>query len=97
MSSSPWAKTKLNRRGNYLDILNIRPVPADEDDVVYEIEAQYHQRPDLLAYDMYGNPKLWWIYSQRNMDILKDPIFDFTAGTKIYLPQGSKLKTSLGF
>ena len=75
VTSSPWGKTGINRSGGYLNILNIRPVPADPDDQVYEIQSQYHQRPDLLAYDMYGNPKLWWVYAQRNMDILKDPVF----------------------
>ena len=54
---SPWARTKI-RDGQYLDILKIRPVPEDSDDVIYEIQSQYHQRPDLLAYDMYGSSKI---------------------------------------
>ena len=66
-NESPWARTKI-RDGQYLDILKIRPVPEDSDDVIYEIQSQYHQRPDLLAYDMYGSSKLWWVYAQRNMD-----------------------------
>ena len=96
VTSSPWGKTGINRSGGYLNILNIRPVPADPDDQVYEIQSQYHQRPDLLAYDMYGNPKLWWVYAQRNMDILKDPVFDFRVGTEIRVPKGSRLRTLLG-
>lgn len=93
-SNSPWSKTKI--RGNeYLDILKIRPVPAEEDDIQYEIQPQYTYRPDLLAYDLYGNHKLWWVFSQRNMNVLKDPIYDFEAGVVIYLPKGSALKDKL--
>lgn len=88
--SSPWYNTK--NRGFYLDRLKIRPVPAEVDDILYEIEPQYTHRPDLLAYDIYKDSKLWWVFIQRNMDVLGDPIFDFVPGTKIYLPQGKRIK-----
>lgn len=91
----PYAKTNITNSG-YLDILKIIPVPAEGDDVLYEITSAYHQRPDLLAYDLYGKKELWWVFIQRNMDILKDPIYDFTAGTKIYLPKGSNLSKTIG-
>lgn len=94
-SSSPWNKTKTVS-GQYLDILQIRPIPAEPDDVLYTIEVQYTHRPDLLAYDMYGDKDLWWVYAQRNMDTLKDPVFDFEAGTEIYVPKGPSLKRLLG-
>lgn len=94
-SNSPWGKTRIEN-GQYLGILKIRPVPAESDDIVYEIEPQYTYRPDLLAFDLYGNHKLWWVFAQRNMNVLKDPIYDFQAGTEIYLPKGSKLKDILG-
>ena len=94
-NNSPWGKTKTVR-GQYLGILSIRPVPEDGDDVVYEIQAQYHQRPDLLAYDMYGDPKLWWVFAQRNMDLLKDPVYDFRSGLEIRVPKGGRLRQLLG-
>lgn len=93
---SCYAKTPVTESG-YLDILQIRPVPAAGDDVIYEITTQYTYRPDLLAFDIYGKKELWWVFAQRNMDVLKDPIFDFVAGTKIYLPQPKYLKQSLGY
>jgi len=93
-SSSPWNKTKIE--AEYLDILRIRPVPAESDDIVYEIEPQYTYRPDLLAFDLYGNHKLWWVFAQRNMNVIKDPVYDFEAGVEIYLPKGSRLKDILG-
>jgi hypothetical protein len=94
-ASSPWKNTP--KVGNdYLGVFSIRPVPAEADDVLYEIETQYTHRPDLLAYDLYGTTKLWWVFAQRNMDTIKDPVFDIEAGTKIYLPKGPALKTMLG-
>lgn len=94
-SSSPWAKTK-NVRGEYLDILTIRPVPAEQDDILYEVEPQYTYRPDLLSYDLYGTPKLWWVFAQRNIDTIKDPIYDLVPGVSIYLPKITHLKRLLG-
>jgi hypothetical protein len=94
-SASPYYTTRV-RNNQYLDLLNIRPVPRSGDDIRYTIEPQYNYRPDLLAYDIYGNEKLWWVFAQRNMDTLKDPVYDFKAGTEIYLPQGSLLNEFLG-
>jgi len=93
-NTSPWFKTKQNDL--YLELLNIRPVPSETDDIQYVIESQYNYRPDLLAYDLYGTPKLWWVFTQRNMDTIKDPIYDFTTGTKIFLPKKSNLQKFLG-
>lgn len=92
---SPWSNTRIVK-GQYLDILKIRPVPAEGDDILYTLEAQYTYRPDLLAYDLYGSTKLWWVFAQRNLDILKDPVYDMIPGVKIYLPKGDSLSKILG-
>jgi len=92
--ASPWANTRQNNL--YLELLDIRSVPAEDDDYRYVIENQYRHRPDLLAYDLYGNPKLWWVFVQRNMSVIKDPIYDFEPGTVIYLPKKSNLEKFLG-
>jgi hypothetical protein len=93
-STSPWYNTPSNSL--YLEMLEIRPVPSDADDYVYTIEPQYRHRPDLLAYDLYGTSKLWWVFVQRNMDVLKDPIYDFEPGKKIKIPKQSNLNKYLG-
>jgi len=92
--SSPYNTTTQNSL--YLELLDIRPVPSENDDYLYTIENQYKHRPDLLAYDLYGNAKLWWVFVQRNMDVLKDPIFDFVPGTSIYCPKKTNLEKFLG-
>jgi alpha-L-fucosidase len=93
-NTSPWYNTTTVQ--DYLDILSIRSVSAEVDDFLYTIEAQYTYRPDLLAYDLYGEANLWWVFTQRNMDVLQDPILDFVPGTKIYIPKSSSLKRVLG-
>lgn len=93
-NSSPWYNTAQNSL--YLELLTVRPVPAEGDDFLYTIESQYTHRPDLLAFDLYGDPKLWWVFVQRNMDILKDPIYDFEPGISIYCPKKSNLLKYLG-
>lgn len=93
-NSSPWYKTSQNSL--YLDIWDPIPIPADRDDYEYVIQPQYNYRPDLLAYDLYGNSKLWWVFAQRNVDTIFDPIYDFKSGTIIKLPKKSKLLSTLG-
>jgi alpha-L-fucosidase len=92
--TSPYYNTVQNNL--YLELLRIRPVPAEADDFLYTIENQYKYRPDLLSYDLYGTPKLWWVFVQRNMSTIKDPVFDFVPGTKIYIPKKSNLERLLG-
>lgn len=91
---SPWVDTPANNL--YLELLEIRPVPAEPDDFRYVIENQYRHRPDLLSFDLYGTPKLWWVFVQRNMDTIRDPIYDFEPGTIIYIPKKSNLERFLG-
>lgn len=93
-NTSPWFRTPITQ--GYLGILKIRPVAEEVSDFLYTIESQYTHRPDLLAFDLYGTSALWWVFTQRNLDVIQDPIFDFVPGTKIYIPQFSKLKIALG-
>ena len=93
-STSPWYTTTMT--SDYMGILSIRPVSAEPDDFLYTIQVQYTYRPDLLAFDIYGDEKLWWVFIQRNMNILQDPIYDFQPGVIIYVPQKQNLTTALG-
>ena len=92
--TSPWAITPQNEIN--LEIFKIRPVPAEKSDFQYVIETQYRHRPDLLAFDLYGTAKLWWVFAQRNMDVIKDPIYDFEPGVAILVPKKSNLEKFLG-
>lgn len=93
--SSPYYLTPVVNQ-SYLDIMTNRPIYSDPTDVYWEITVTYNLRPDLLASDLYGDSKLWWVFAQRNPNRLKDPLFDFTQGVFIYIPTLSALKASLG-
>lgn len=80
----------------FLDIMinrSITPLPSD---IYWAITSVYEYRPDLLAYDLYNDPRLWWVFAQRNPNRLKDPYFDFTTGTEIYLPKIETVRGVLG-
>ena len=91
---SPYYLT--NTYGDYLDVMTNRDIPASPDDQLITISSVYHQRPDLMAYDLYTDTRLWWIFAVRNPNTLEDPVFDFTAGTQIYVPTRTSVSTALG-
>lgn len=92
--TSPYFKT-LDDNG-YLDVMVYRDIPAETDDILFEVTKNYEHRPDLLAFDLYGDVNLWWVFAVRNSTILKDPVYDLEAGIKIYLPKITTIKASLG-
>jgi hypothetical protein len=92
--SSPYYGTGIY--GNFLDILEYQPVTKKPDDVLYTIDKIYEFRPDLLAFDLYGNSALWWVFRSRNPNSIDDPIFDFRSGVKIYIPKKETLIADLG-
>lgn len=92
--TSPYYSTGMF--GQFLDIMDDRKVSPYPDDVSYTIDNFYQYRPDVLAHDLYGDSKLWWVFARRNPNVLKDPIFDFRAGVTIYIPQQQNLTIELG-
>ena len=92
--TSPYFST--DKFGNFLDVMINRPVIKYPDDVLYAIDKVYEYRPDILASDMYSNSALWWVFAQRNPNVLVNPVQDFAAGTRIYIPKLDTLKRDLG-
>ena len=92
--TSPYADTDLY--GTFLDIANIPAIPMVASDVGYEIDAIYKHRPDLLAYDLYGDQGLWWVFAVRNPNVIQDPVYDFEPGVRIFIPQKQNLISALG-
>jgi len=78
-------------------VMTNRPIPKNVDDQLMLINQTYQYRPDLLAYDLYSTSALWWVFYQRNPNTLTAPPLDFKAGTQIYLPKLSTLRSVLGF
>ena len=92
--TSPYYTTTDN--GSYLEILDLRDLPNQVDDILFTVTQQYTYRPDLLAYDLYNDVNLWWVFAVRNKDVIKDPVFDMYAGQKIRIPLMETLQRSLG-
>lgn len=55
---------------------------------------KYTNRPDSIAYEVYGNAKYWWIIAMYN-DI-KDPFFEFHMGRSLIIPELIAVKKLLG-
>jgi hypothetical protein len=93
--TSPYYNT-TTVNSQFLDVMNPRKIPASSKDNKWIITTTYNMRPDLLANDLYGDARLWWVFAQRNPNELKDPLFDFVTGTTIYVPQPDAIRATLG-
>lgn len=94
-ATSPYYNTGFTQY--YLDLMINRPIPKESDDLLMKINTVYEYRPDLLSYDLYETPALWWVFYQRNPNTLTAPPLDFKAGVEIYLPKITTLRSVLGF
>ena len=93
-AASPYFLTGYSQF--FLDVMVNRPIPPKTDDILFTINVTYQYRPDMLAYDLYDNSELWWVFYQRNPNTLQKAPFDFKTGTQIYLPQIATLEQALG-
>ena len=94
-ATSPYYNTGVVNN-QYLDVMVNRQIPLQPSDVYWVITQVYEYRPDLLAYDLYADSRLWWVFASRNPNRLKDPYFDFVTGVGIYLPKADLVRQVLG-
>jgi len=94
-ATSPYYATGYSQF--FLDTMVNRPIPSQSDDLPFIINQTYQYRPDLLAFDLYDNGGLWWVFYQRNPNTLTKPPLDFALDTFIYVPKISTLRSVLGF
>lgn len=93
-ANSPYNQTpQLSWR---IDRFVFRPVPPNDGDTPYTLLSRHNHRPDRLAYELYGSPAYWWIFSARNPFLRKDPVWDFVTGLEIMVPTLSYLGQVLG-
>lgn len=90
-------KEQLLLKDNNLVIRNMRksdltPI-RNSSNIEYRVEAKDAYRPDLIAYNMYGDPRYAWIILSANN--LSD-IFDLKAGLIITIPSMISLYASGG-
>ena len=86
---SPWSETRIEGRfsGPYIH----KSVPTAADDFTHVITERQHHAPDVLAYDLYGDWRLWKLIPDLNQ--LEDPTFDLVAGMTIRCPSVTRAKT----
>lgn len=93
-SASPYYETGYTQF--YLDVMVDRPIPKETDDNLFQINQTYQYRPDLLAFDLYDDAGLWWVFYQRNPNTLIAPPWDFAVGVEIYIPKITTIRNVLG-
>lgn len=95
-ASSPYYNTSVVDN-KYMDVMQYRAIPRNTSDVYYIIPQTYEYRPDMLAFDLYNDPRLWWVFAARNPNSLgPDPYFNFVTGCGIYIPTLATLQAVLG-
>lgn len=95
-ATSPYYTTDVVNN-KFLDFMISRPIPRLASDLPFTITKVYEYRPDMLAYDLYSDSRLWWVFAARNPNALgPDPYFNFVSGLQIYIPKMDTLKQYLG-
>lgn len=92
--NSPYYETPFGSRfiGNYVH----RDIPADDSDYTITVENKYHERPGLLAYDLFGTRDLAWVFIVLNRDAMTDPIYGLQAGMTLTVPTKERLLGLMG-
>lgn len=91
---SPYKNT--TQQSWYLDQYDPIQIPVADDDDTYIIPQKYHQRPWMLAKDLYGNERMYYVFAITNMDLIKDPMYDFKAGMEIRIPSNATIQRIMG-
>jgi hypothetical protein len=68
-------------------------IPKTDTDITVKLTSKYSKRPDLLAYDVYGQSTLQWLVLQYN-NIL-DVNEEFTEGAVLTLPTKVRVMTAI--
>lgn len=71
----------------YLDVYTMDIDTANIATKTITVDPKYDERPDVLANDLYSNPKLWWVFAIFNQDTLEDPILDLKSGMELIVPE----------
>lgn len=87
--NSPWAH--LQNEGQLSGPYIHRSVKPAADDFYVTVSDRQHQAPDVLAFDLYGEWRLWWLIPLLNE--LEDPTFDLQAGLEVRCPSIVRAKS----
>jgi len=92
-SGSPYVAT--DQTSWYLDNLTYREILEDPSDKYIVISPKDEFRPYNLAYELYGSKDYWWVFQTMNMNIIRDPIYDFKAGIRLRVPTKDRVVSNI--
>lgn len=78
----------------YLDVAKLPVISAATGNYVV-VPPECENRIDLFSYQQYGSSRYWWLIALANADLIKDPIWDFTAGLTVLVPKNAALLEKL--
>lgn len=93
-TSSPYYFTPQN--SYYLGSWIAPGIGPSATDEYVTVSQRYLHRPDLLSYDLYGSPRLWWVFALLNPDSIRDPVYDMVPGIQLRVPSAVSLQSFLG-
>ena len=74
----------------YLDVAKL-PSMEDMTGEYVVVPPECEHRIDLFSYQRYGSSRLWWVIALANADLIRDPIWDFTSGLTVLVPNKGAL------
>ena len=91
-TTSPYGITPI--AGDYMYYYIHRPIGGDSTDIVVTVDNPiYVNRPDRLAYDLYNNADLWWVFGVRNG--WEDLVYDLKLGITVMVPTAERVGSLL--
>ncbi len=93
-TSSPYYFTPQN--SYYLGLWIAPGIGPSATDEFVIVAQRYLHRPDLLSYDLYGSPRLWWVFALLNPDSIRDPVYDLAPGLQLRVPSATSVRSFLG-
>lgn len=85
MNRYKFSKVKKDRLGTrYFRNVVYPSIPETLDDIY--VETEYGDRVDVLSYQFYGDPSLWWIITTANPGKLRRDSYVCSPGLQIRIP-----------
>lgn len=91
MSNSDSLYSATRVFNGFLTYYNPVEIPFDDTDYVITLTPKYEYKPGRLAYDLYGDEKLLWVFRYFNNDKIEDMIFDMKSGMTLLVPTKDRL------
>lgn len=82
---------RTNKDDFFLGYYEPVSLPYHSSDYYLVIPTEYDMKPGMLAYKLFGDAQLMWVFSVFNRETIVDPLFDFRAGKIIRVPTKERL------